>query len=382
MQLNLPAPIKKITDTLEQHGFEVYYVGGCVRDAYMELEVHDFDATTNATPWQMKEVLTDFKIIETGIKHGTLTVLSQGWALEITTYRSQEIYQNHRQPASIVFAKTLKEDLSRRDFTINALAYHEVVGLIDEFHGIEDIHHRLIRCIGNPSTRFEEDALRILRGIRFACRFHFDIEKETKQAMIQKSHLLHYVSIERCRDELFKMLEATDTSLYAILHEAHVLDRFHLTYSSQIEASLSNSYPDCSIRLALLLQNHSLSLLKEWKCSKKIIHEVTTIFNSFSFSYKNIKNLRHLLWQTKNDFSLAKKVLLAHHESLDLLNQMIEEKDYLITLSIQGQDCLDLGYQGKQIHQILSYCTQLCLDDLSLNQKKVLLEIIKKEDWH
>lgn len=379
MQLRIPQAIQEIMHTLESHGYEAFYVGGCVRDAYMGREVHDYDAATNATPIEMKQALSAFRIIETGIQHGTLTILHQNHTLEITTYRTNEIYQDHRKPASIQYAKTLKEDLSRRDFTMNALAYHEAIGIIDEFGGREDIDAKLIRCIHDPKKRFEEDALRILRGIRFAHRFHFEIEEKTKKAMIQKSYLLENVSIERCRDELFAMLSDPPCYLLSQLDQIHALTRLGLSYEPQIDEQLNHSLPDLEIRLAILLSHQDASnVLHQWKCSKKMIHRVSAIQEACTRIYSSAYEIRKLLWQHNNDFDFVRKILMTAHQSTELLEQIQKKNDILESLTLNGHDLKALGYEGKIIKVILDACIEYCLEDLKHNQKDILIEYIKK----
>lgn len=380
MQLNIPQPILEITQTLQMAGFEVFFVGGCVRDAYMGRVVHDFDATTNATPTQMKEVLASYKIIETGIKHGTLTIIHQHQRLEITTYRTQEVYENHRSPNSIHYTNNLSDDLSRRDFTMNALAYHVCAGIVDEYNGRKDIDAKIIRCIGNPHIRFQEDALRILRGVRFAHRFGFQIEANTKQAMIDCVHLLEYVSMERCRDELFEMLSGTCHNVLKRLDEIHALDRFSLTYDAQLDERLNQSYENLSIRLALLLENSkTFQILKQWKCPNQLIKQVLQIQKALPNSYTTRLELRYLLWENHNDFECVRLILLAKQIKPTLLDTMLQEQDYLTHLAINGNDCIQLGYQGQAIKKALEKCIHFVLEDLSRNQKKLLLDYLRQQ---
>ena len=171
MELDLPKYIQKLIHELQNHGYEAYLVGGAIRNHLLGYPIKDYDLTTNATPAEMMRVFQNYPTIPTGIQHGTLTVLSQGHPIEITTYRVDGEYQDHRHPNQVQFSSSLKEDCARRDFTINALCYHQQEGLVDFFQGQRDLEKRLIRCIGKAEDRFEEDALRILRALRFAARF-------------------------------------------------------------------------------------------------------------------------------------------------------------------------------------------------------------------
>ena len=179
--LFIPPEIEFIIDRLENNGFEAYLVGGCVRDMLMGIPPHDYDITTSAEP---EITLSLFpKTVPTGIKHGTVTVLNKGFAAEVTTYRSDGEYGDHRRPESVTFVKSLKEDLARRDFTVNAIAYNENEGIKDFFGGKEDINNKILRAVGNPEKRFTEDALRILRLFRFASILGFTPEKGKLSAL-------------------------------------------------------------------------------------------------------------------------------------------------------------------------------------------------------
>ncbi len=191
---------------LEKSGFEAFVVGGAVRDILMGREPHDFDITTSATVEEMKAAFASFKFIETGIKHGTLTVLINGEAIETTTYRVDGEYDDSRHPKCVSFTRNLKEDLKRRDFTVNALAYSPTRGLVDEFGGADDIKRGIIRAVGDPVERFKEDALRILRAIRFSSTLGFEIEAKTRSAVLLLKDSLLKISAERIREETDKLL--------------------------------------------------------------------------------------------------------------------------------------------------------------------------------
>lgn len=210
--INIPKGAAAIIDTLQSNGFEAYLVGGCVRDSILKRPVHDWDITTSATPDEMKKIFSDTKIIETGIKHGTLTILSIDGFYECTTYRIDGMYSDGRHPDAVRFTKSLAEDLKRRDFTINAMAYNDKEGLIDLFGGRLDLMNHVIRCVGNPKDRFKEDALRIMRALRFAAQLGFDLEMKTKIAAFQMSDTLTKVSAERINSEFCKMLTQTMAS--------------------------------------------------------------------------------------------------------------------------------------------------------------------------
>lgn len=197
---------EKAIEILESRGFEAYFVGGCVRDTLMGLEVNDTDITTSALPEETLEAFDGLRVIPTGIKHGTVTVLIEGEPIEITTFRSDGEYSDHRHPETVTFSRRLEDDLMRRDFTVNAMAYSKRTGLIDLYGGKSDIENKLIRAVGDPLARFDEDALRILRAVRFASQKCFSIEYATREAMIKRLPLLEFVSAERVFVELKKLI--------------------------------------------------------------------------------------------------------------------------------------------------------------------------------
>ena len=206
----MPKDVEKIIEHLNSAGYEAYVVGGCVRDSIMEKTPHDWDICTSATPEVVKSLFshtTDY-----GMKHGTITVFADKEGYEITTFRAETDYSDHRHPDTVEFVADLKSDLSRRDFTINALAYNNESQLIDMFNGLDDIRNQMIRCVGNADERFKEDALRILRALRFAATLGFDIEDKTSEAIHYNVHLLKYIAEDRKRDELMKLLGGNYTT--------------------------------------------------------------------------------------------------------------------------------------------------------------------------
>ena len=201
-----PAYGIRALELLEQNGFEAWFVGGCVRDFLLGLSPGDWDITTSAQPAEILRCFPGFRCIETGIRHGTVTVLIDEQPVEITTYRSDGAYRDHRHPEEVRFSRHLEDDLSRRDFTVNAMAYHPERGLVDRFGGQTDLKNKTIRCVGDPDRRFREDALRILRCLRFASRLGFSIESATADALRRQKDLLKAISHERVKIELEKLL--------------------------------------------------------------------------------------------------------------------------------------------------------------------------------
>lgn len=209
----------------ERHHYELYLVGGCVRDMILNRAIHDYDFTTNALPTEMISILDNepCKVILTGEKHGTITVIYQDELMEITTYRNDGVYEQHRKPKQVTFSQNLLSDLQRRDFTMNAIAYHPNHGLIDPYHGQEDCSNRLIRCVGNATERFEEDALRMLRAIRFSFQLRFALEDQLINAIHTQKHLLSFISMERIQEEFNKMLMSDAKNCLSQLKALEVL---------------------------------------------------------------------------------------------------------------------------------------------------------------
>lgn len=204
MKIRLPEKVHQIITTLQSHGYEAYAVGGCVRDSILGRKPEDWDITTSATPMETKALFA--KTFDTGIEHGTITVLLEKEGFEVTTYRIDGEYEDSRHPKEVQFTRSLSEDLLRRDFTINAMAYNEQDGLVDIFDGMEDLANGVIRCVGNAKERFSEDALRMMRSVRFSAQLGFEIEEETRDAVRLLAPTLRNISAERIQAELVKLL--------------------------------------------------------------------------------------------------------------------------------------------------------------------------------
>lgn len=206
MTMDMPKNVDTAINLLQSAGFEAYAVGGCVRDSLLGKTPNDWDITTSAKPEDMKSVFADFHCIDTGIKHGTVTVVIDGEPLEITTFRLDGEYEDNRHPKSVTFTSNLGADLGRRDFTVNAMAYSKKTGTVDLFGGQNDLKNKIIRCVGDPDRRFNEDALRILRALRFASALDFEIEEKTAQSLLKNCALLGNISEERIAKELLKLV--------------------------------------------------------------------------------------------------------------------------------------------------------------------------------
>ena len=218
MKIQMPEAANYIIQTLMAHGYEAYIVGGCVRDSVLGRTPQDWDITTSATPEQTKALFR--RTIDTGIEHGTVTIMMDHVGYEVTTYRVDGKYEDHRRPKEVTFTASLLEDLKRRDFTINAMAYNEQEGLVDIFGGAEDLRRGIIHCVGVPQERFDEDALRSLRAVRFAAQLDFEIEAKTRQAIREKAEFLRDISAERIQVELTKLITSD--------HPERIIDAYEL----------------------------------------------------------------------------------------------------------------------------------------------------------
>ena len=218
MKINLPGKVLMIINNLQFHGYEAYAVGGCVRDSILARRPEDWDITTSARPEEIKKLFR--RTVDTGIEHGTVTVLLGKDSYEVTTYRIDGAYEDGRHPKEVHFTTSLEEDLRRRDFTINAMAYHDEVRLVDIFGGMQDLNRHLIRCVGDPKERFSEDALRILRAVRFSAQLNFPVEPETAEAARELAPSLEKISAERIQAELVKLLVSP--------HPERIRDAFEL----------------------------------------------------------------------------------------------------------------------------------------------------------
>ncbi len=270
MQIRLPEKAEYIIDTLEKAGYEAYAVGGCVRDCLLGKEPQDWDITTSATPMQVKSLFR--RTIDTGIQHGTVTVMLEREGFEVTTYRVDGKYEDGRHPKEVTFTPSLKEDLKRRDFTVNAIAYNDRAGLIDIFGGMADMEQRAIRCVGSPRERFREDALRMMRAIRFSAQLGYTIEEQTFAAMKELAPNLRLVSAERIQAELVKLVISPHPDYLRLGHEAGITKVFlpefdvametpqnhpHHCYcvGEHILQSMLHIEPRKELRLAMLLHD-------------------------------------------------------------------------------------------------------------------------------
>ncbi len=240
MKINMPEAVKDIIHTLQNEGYEAYAVGGCVRDSILGREPNDWDITTSASPEEVKALFR--RTIDTGIEHGTVTIMIDKEGYEVTTYRIDGKYEDGRHPSEVTFTRELKEDLLRRDFTINAMAYNDTEGLVDIFGGMEDIRNKVIRCVGNPEARFSEDALRLMRAIRFAAQLGYTIEENTREAIRTIAPNLARISAERIQTELIKIMVSPNPGMFRLAYELGLTKIFMPEFDLAMETKQKNPH--------------------------------------------------------------------------------------------------------------------------------------------
>jgi len=384
MKFNLPPQIKYVLNTLIKNGHDAYIVGGCVRDLLCGKEPCDYDVTTSALPEQVQKIFE--KTVETGLKHGTVTVIVENFSIEVTTFRTESLYNDNRHPENVTFVGDVKDDLARRDFTVNAMCYNDKKGLIDLFDGKHDINNNILRAVGNAESRFCEDALRILRLFRFAATLDFDIEKNTFDAAIKCAPLLASISAERIFNELKKASCGNKISLISPLLETNALQNYSLK-----NADLSRLYKlpkRTALRAFAFLFLTSFNLQKtldNFKCSNnfkdyclKMASLVTDGINCDKISIK--KALRFADFDTVCDcLEYIQSILnidTANHKTL--LKEIIDANEpYKISqLDISGNDMKALGFDGKQVGEKLEFLLQQVLKNPLLNKREKLLNLI------
>jgi len=394
MKMELPTPVLHSLFALNAAGYESYVVGGCVRDALMGKEPFDWDITTSALPEQTMEVFQDCRTIETGIQHGTVTVIIDEMPLEITTYRVDGDYSDGRHPDRVSFTRSLTEDLKRRDFTVNAIAYHPNVGLVDPFDGQKDLQNSIIRCVGDPSTRFSEDALRLLRGMRFAATLDFCIEETTATAIHQLAPTLSGISAERIAIELEKLLCGNNAP--------RILTEYTDVLEEILPCRLDS--PNLAKRMALVkatpLSRYAALLFDTSE------ETVTAMANRLKFSRHFTEDLSALIRHKAIPISNERAALLRllHHlgpvlsKTLLEIRAVYDAKDYtslqkqlddlvqrdacyrLSRLAISGNDLLDAGFSpGPAIGTTLQRLLEAVMDGDCANTKTDLLEYAKQK---
>lgn len=436
VKIILPSSVQEIIEKLQVCGFEAYAVGGCVRDSVLGRVPEDWDITTSALPFEVKDIFP--RTFDTGIAHGTITVLWDKMGFEITTYRIDGKYEDSRRPKEVLFTRSLEEDLLRRDFTINAMAYNEKNGLIDIFGGLNDLSDRIIRCVGDATARFSEDALRILRGVRFAAQLYFEIEQETQGAMQKLAPTLQNISAERIQIELVKMITSDHPEMLETAYQLgitkEVLPEFDLLMKTEQETphhmysvgkhtiqAMINVRADKVLRLVMLLHDmgkpafkridesgvahfkkHAQesekiagAVLRRLKFDNDTVGKVTKLVCYHDYrmppTAQNVrramnkigKELFSYYLEVRKADILAQSLYLRKEKQAEIekvekyYNQILKEEQCvsLKELAVSGKDLIEAGMQpGKEIGEKLEELLQLVLDNPELNTKTELLK--------
>lgn len=385
--LYIPQKIQNIINTLTANGFEAYIVGGCVRDMLLGKEPHDFDVTTSATP---NEIISLFeKTVPTGIKHGTVTVISNGEPIEVTTFRTDGVYSDCRRPDSVIFVRSLKEDLARRDFTINALAYNENVGLQDFFCGKQDLENRVLRAVGKAECRFKEDALRILRLFRFSSVLGFEIEKETLESAVKSANLLESISHERIFTELIKTVCGQNPSAMLPLIESGAIEFLGVKKSPNFTkiAKLNNNENLAFFTFLYLSDCDVEKTLCMLKCSNRLKLYCNKLATLLQMPVAvNKQQLKEMLNKASPEIVsdyllLLKEVFEKNTKELEkMLKEIIDFKEpYKISdLEINGKELEKIGITGVKLGDTLERLRQAVTECPFLNIKSKLIEKAKE----
>ena len=371
MTINLPTEVSFIIDTYKKNGFSAYAVGGCVRDALLGKIPTDWDICTDALPQETINIFSDYRIIETGIKHGTVTIILNSNQYEITTFRTDGDYQDSRHPQSVEFVRSIEEDLKRRDFTINAMAYNND-GLIDLYGGQKDLEKKIIRCVGDAKTRFSEDALRIMRAIRFSATLDFSIDEETKKAICELKNNLLNIATERINVEFSKILLSDNIKVYSEFKE---IFKLFLGDTSTIDDKLVTLPKDLETRLSYILITLKLNtdILQNLRYSSKTLKAVVEVIKNFNCQCETKKDLRLLI--SNSSYETAQKILTIKSYNLDMLLKVKELPSKISDLKICGDDLIKLGIKdGLLIGKILKELLYLVIDEKCENSEECLLK--------
>ncbi len=378
MNIDLPADVEFILDKLLENGFSAYIVGGCVRDALLLKKPTDWDICTNALPDETISVFSDYRIIKTGIKHGTITLLINSVPYEITTFRTDGDYLDSRHPENVNYIKNIDDDLARRDFTVNAMAYNRE--LVDLYDGQKDLEKRIIRCVGDPAKRFSEDALRIMRAIRFSAVLDFEIEEKTKSAIFSLKNNLINIAMERINVEFSKILLSDNKSVYSQYYD---IFKLFIDISPNLDTDNLVKLPkDLETRLSYLLLSSGLyaEVLENLRYPSKTIKAVNEIIKNFDSEYENIKDLRLLI--SKSSYETAHKILTIKACKKNVFDLLLKAKNMpckIQDLAICGNDLIKLGIaDGPLIGKLLKKLLYLVIDEEIENSKVSLLK--KAED--
>ncbi len=376
-----------IINKLNNNGYEAYVVGGAVRDLILGLTPLDYDITTSALPNEIMSVFKENKVFFTGVKFGTVTLVYNNKNYEITTFRVDGDYIDNRKPKVVEFTNSLSEDLKRRDFTINSLALNNK--LIDNHNGINDINNKVIKCIGDPNTRFEEDAIRILRAIKFSSKLNFSIDLNTEKAMFDNAYLLKKISIERINKELFKIFEYKNINIIDKYYNIFMIIFPHLTIEKKkIILNKLRNIDDVELIYACFFYKLDIEILrtelKKYKLSNEIYKIICLVNNDELVIEKNVIQCKKILKKhQKNDIILYIKynVLNSYdiNEFIGLLNIAEQECHKISMLAIDGNDLKSIGYNNTEIGKILNSILDFVIEDKIPNDRDFLLKYIKNK---
>lgn len=380
--MKLPNDVQYILDKLSENGFEAFIVGGCVRDALLNKNPQDYDITTNAFPEKIQELFQ--KTIPTGIKHGTVTVLINQKPYEVTTYRVDGEYEDNRKPKDVKFVSNIKEDLKRRDFTINAMAYNKTLGFKDYFDGKGDLERTLIKCVGEPDKRFSEDALRMLRAIRFSCQLNFKIEEETLKSIKRNFKLIKNISMERIQSEFTKIILSPNPDKgLMLLRKLGFSDILVKEFKSLKCVNCYDSYDDVHdsyellnilpnklpVRLAGLFHkvyNSENASEKGRIILKKLKYDNTTINNSCNL-IENLNKLSPIMTRKKL------KMLINEVGKENIFDLLDLEKGYLLYMDEFDTEYIDI--LKDRVHDILESGEPISIKDLSITGSDLINEL-------
>lgn len=400
MIIDLPKNVENIIGSLEEHGFEGFAVGGCVRDSLLKKTPKDWDITTDALPVDMKKIFK--KTFDTGIAHGTVTVLMDGVGYELTTYRIDGNYSDGRHPDSVSFSKSLSEDLCRRDFTINAMAYSHKKGIVDLFDGRKDLQNGIIRAVGDAKKRFDEDALRMLRAVRFAAQLGFKIDDDTFAAIKEKAKLLSNVSKERIFVELNKSLCGDFAQNIKMVYTSG-LYRYIGKEFAKLDENIYDFYPRKFPNKKHMYWAAFLENIENAEAVKKILFELKSDNATRNNTYLLVKELKNPLPSSDEDirWSLHRigadlfcdyiEILKSDKKNVDILDKIdtIENRYSLILkenhayeismLDITGKDLMDIGIsKGPKIGEVLEFLLKKVIENPLNNEKSSLLRLAKE----
>lgn len=374
----IPSQIYLVLKILKENDYEGYLVGGAVRNLLLKRKIDDFDITSNASVNVVKALFNNYPLYQTGIVHGTVTVLIDNLKIDITTFRSDVNYIDHRHPETVIFGDNLKDDLKRRDFTINAMCLDIDDNLIDEYDGVSDLNNKLIRAIGDPNTRFYEDALRILRALRFSSKLNFDIEIKTKEAMFNNKDLLNFISMERKKDELLKILDNKDNRQNNINNYLEIYNTF-IPFKKVDETV--NNFSNAYFALAYLLSKTDGYSLKKLKFSRKEINLLDALIEATKINIKEDYNFISLLSNENSQDILA---YLSQLYNINLNARYLDLKPYMVnrnTIEINGQDLMKFGYYGEDIKIILNKLIDKIHHKEISNQHNALIKYLN-DKWY